>query len=1058
MRVNHRLTLLASACALAACGSIKEAPQAPTLQSLSSQVITVTPDDIDVVPDSQAAKVYGQLLDTDGVTPAQRAEALRRLADLELERAGKAASETNETGSPDLKTVIARYQEQLALNPNAPNKEQVLYQLARAQEQAGELENAIVTLRRLVAEHPRTAYIDEANFRRGELAFSLGRFDDAESAYVDVLNADRATPFRERAQYMQGWSRLKRGQADQALQAFFKVLDSKLAASPGSDKLASPDKFNKADKELLSDTFRGISIALTQLKGAESIPAYLPANNNLRQSYGQFVYEQLADYFIKQDRLKDAADTYARFVQLNPLDGQAPRIQSLAIDTYEKAGLVPEMLQAQRQFVTVFGRDSGLRTVRSKAWHDAQPKVQSYLGDLARHYHASAQASKRLSDYQESVRWYKELIANFPGDPQTIRNNFLLAELLFEAKLYSEAAIEYERVAYDYPWHAQAQEAGYAALLTHAQLRKDADPLTLTRLQRDSVNSALRFAKHFPGSERANAVLTDAAETLYALKDSEQANRVAMKIISLQPPATEAQRRVAWTIMAQTAYQRGAFQAAEQAYARLAELAPAQEASRKELLENQVVSLYKSADQEKKVGNLKAAASQFKRVAEMAMQPDIRANALFDAGAAEIELKDWANAQATLESYRQLYPKHGLQHEVAPKLALAYGEQQKWGPAAKELERVLASTKDANLAKQLQWQIAEYFDKAGDTASATRAYERYLTTLLAARPVALVTAIETRHRLAQLAKREGNAKREMALLKDIMEADRQGGAARTDRTRYLGAMAALALAEPSAQAFRQVALVEPLQKQLKLKKAKLEEALNAYALASEPGVAEVSTAVTYQVAAMYRDFGKAILGSQRPKNLSAIELEQYDVLLEEQALPFEEKASETHEVNARRATQGIYDAWVRKSMDALAEMMPVRYGKRERGEGFDLAEVSEAKLAEMAKRLELTIYESPRPAAQLNQLGVVYRRMGKFDQSRNAYEQALSRDPSYAAAALNLGILSDLYVDDWAKAVSMYERYLTMASQGDAQVSKWLADLKRRKMPRQAAEPKKEAP
>lgn len=1058
MRVNHRLTLLASACILTACGSVKEAPQSPTLQALSSQVVTVTPDEIDVVPDSQAAKAYGQLLDADGVTTAQRAEALRRLADLELERAGKAVSEANETGSPDLKTVIARYQEQLALNPNAPNKEQVLYQLARAQEQAGELENAILTLRRLVAEHPRTAYIDEANFRRGELAFSLGQFDDAESAYIDVLNADRVTPFRERAQYMQGWTRLKRNQPDQALNAFFRVLDSKLAASPGSDKLASPDKFNKADKELLSDTFRGISIALTQLKGTESIPAYLLAKNVLRQSYGQFVYEQLADYFIKQDRLKDAADTYSRFVQLNPLDGQSPRLQSLAIDTYEKAGLVPETLQAQRQFVTLFGRDSGLRTLRTRNWHDAQPKVQAYLGDLARHYHASAQTSKRLSDYQESVRWYRELIASFPGDAQTIRNNFLLAELLFEAKLYSDAAAEYERVAYEYPWHAQAQEAGYAALVTHAQMRKDADPLTLTRLQRASVNSALRFAKHFPGSDRANAVLTEAAEMLYALKDSEQANRVAMKIIGLQPPASDAQRRVAWTIMAETAYQRGAYQAAEQAYARLAELEPAKESGRREHLENQVVSLYKSADQERKVGNLKVAASQFKRVAEMATQPDIRANALFDAGAAEIELKEWANAQTTLESYRQLYPKHGLQHEVAPKLALAYGEQQKWAPAAKELERVLSSTKDANLAKQLQWQIAEYYDKAGEVSAASRAYDRYLSTILSDRSVALQTVVETRHRLAQLAKREGNAKREMALLRDIMESDRRGGAERTDRTRYLGAMAALTLAEPAAQAFRQVALVEPLQKQLKLKKARLEEALNAYGLASEPGVAEVSTAVTYQVAAMYRDFGKAILGSQRPKKLSAIELEQYDVLLEEQALPFEDKASETHEVNARRATQGIYDTWVRKSMDALAEMMPVRYGKRERGEGVDLAEATDTKLAEMAKRLELTIYESPRPAAQLNQLGVVYRRMGKFDQARNVYEQALSRDSSYAAAALNLGILSDLYLEDWPKAMAMYEKYLSMAPQGDAQVSKWLADLKRRKMPRQASEPKKEAP
>ena len=40
------------------------------------------------------------------------------------------------------------------------------------------------------------------------------------------------------------------------------------------------------------------------------------------------------------------------------------------------------------------------------------------------------------------------------------------------------------------------------------------------------------------------------------------------------------------------------------------------------------------------------------------------------------------------------------------------------------------------------------------------------------------------------------------------------------------------------------------------------------------------------------------MDSERPKELSKVELEQYNVLLEEQAFPFEEKAIELHEVNA----------------------------------------------------------------------------------------------------------------------------------------------------------------
>ncbi len=185
----------------------------------------------------------------------------------------------------------------------------------------------------------------------------------------------------------------------------------------------------------------------------------------------------------------------------------------------------------------------------------------------------------------------------------------------------------------------------------------------------------------------------------------------------------------------------------------------------------------------------------------------------------------------------------------------------------------------------------------------------------------------------RFAKADGNTARESSLTREIFQADLNGGASRTARTRYLGATAALALAEPAAASFRQVALVEPLQKQLKLKKSKMEEALKAYELAANYGVADVTTAATYRIASVYRDFGKALMTSERPKKLSKAELEQYDVLLEEQAFPFEEKATELHEVNARRTTEGIYDPWVKASFDALRELRPVRYGKVERSEG-----------------------------------------------------------------------------------------------------------------------------
>ena len=64
------------------------------------------------------------------------------------------------------------------------------------------------------------------------------------------------------------------------------------------------------------------------------------------------------------------------------------------------------------------------------------------------------------------------------------------------------------------------------------------------------------------------------------------------------------------------------------------------------------------------------------------------------------------------------------------------------------------------------------------------------------------------------------------------------------------------------------------------------------------------------------------MASERPKKLSKVELEQYNVLLEEQAFPFEEKATELHEVNAHRAASGVYDKWVQEQLRCPARAAP----------------------------------------------------------------------------------------------------------------------------------------
>jgi tetratricopeptide (TPR) repeat protein len=937
VRPGHSLALLA-ACALAACAS-KQRPGTtpdtePTLKTLAGRSVVVAPDsgvegDLD-----KTIAAYKSFLEA-APKSAQRPEAMRRLGDLEMDNADmRAASGESTTGVPDYKVAVARYQDYLKAYPNDPAIDRVLYQLARAQEQAGELEVSLKTLDRLVAEHPKTIYRDEAEFRRGELLFTLRDYPKAEKAYATVLSGDSGNPYRDRALYMQGWSQFKQARLDDAVRSFFGVLDLKLADRSDETELEALPGLTRGDRELLEDTFRVTSISLANLQGAESIPAYI--DSEMRQGYEFRVYQQLGELYLKQDRVKDAADTLSAFARRQPLHAQAPQLQARVIEIYQANGFAMLAIDAKKDYVSRYGIDSAFRRANPEGWEKAQPLIKTHLTELARYHHAVAQKSKTTADYQEAVRWYRVYLTSFPDDPQAAQNNFLLAELLREDNRLPEAAVEYEKTAYGYVPHEKSADAGYSALLSYAGQERRAAPSELPALQGTAVESALRFAKAFPSDSRSGAVLTNAAEKLYALRDGERASAVAQQVLALDPPASGAQRRVAHTVIANTAFERGSFDAAERSYGEVLALMGERDAGRAEMVERQAASIYKQGEQARAAGQARDAVGHFTRVATVAPQSAVRANAQYDAAAALIGLKDWEGAARTLEDFRQRFPNHPLQADVGSKLAVAYLEQGRWSQAAGELERVAGTAKDPTIARNSLWQAAELHEKAADKpptrAVATKAYERYLKQ----HPEPFEFAVEARYRMARLAKADGNAARELALQREVQLADLRGGAARTARTRTLGGLASLALAAPAVDAYRKVPLVEPLARQLKLKKAKMEDVLKVYAQASEYGVAEVTTAATFETAALYNDFGKAMLNSQRPRGLKKIELEQYNVLLEEQAFPFEEKAIELHETNTKRAAEGIYDEWVKKSFKALAELRPVRYGKNERSEvAFD---------------------------------------------------------------------------------------------------------------------------
>ncbi len=1022
-------TALATVALLGACAG-KRGPQPLeplTLKSLADRQVDVGPDAGIPANVDRTIAAYREFLAA-APKAAQRPEAMRRLGDLEMDSADNKAAAQSSTGVPDYRAAINRYEEFLKSYPKDPGNDRVLYQLARAHEQDGKLEVALVTLDRLVAAYPQTAYSAEAHFRRGELLFATRDYAKAERAYTNVLAGAAEHPYRDRALYMQGWSVFKQGRLEDSLASFLGVLDTKSAALAAGGPIDTLKDLSRADRELVEDTFRVTSLSLANLQGAASIAPLVAGGGSdgraTRRAYEFRIYQQLGELYLKQERVKDAADTLALFARQYPVHAQAPQMQARVIDIYQHHGFANLALQAKKDYVVQYGVASDFRHTNAAGWETAQPLVKAHLTELARHHHANAQKTKASADYEEAIRWYRLYLASYPQDPGAAQNQFLLAELLFEDKRFLLAAAEYEKAAYDFTAHPRSADAGYAALLAHAGREKEARAPELPAAQRAGIFSAMKFAETFAGDQRAGLVLASTAEKLFVLKDAEQAATVARRVLAMQPEVALPQRRVAWTVLAHTAFDSAAFGESEKAYGEVLALTEGGAAGRAELVERLAASVYKQGELALAQKQPRDAVLHFSRVATMAPQSAINASAMFDAASALIGLKDWDAAARALEDFRQRFAKHPLQSEVTPKLALVYLEQQRWAPAAAEFERIATNNPDPAIVRDAHFQAAALHEKAGAQPMAVKAWERYLKAF----PAPLEPALDARIRLAALARADGDSKRELALLKQAFDAEQRGGTERNTRTNGFGATAALALAEPAAEVYRKVPLIEPLQRQLKLKKARFEEALKAYATVGEYGVAATITAATFHTAALYQDFGRALMQSQRPKKLSKTELEQYNVMLEEQAFPFEEKAIELHETNARRAAEGLFDGSVDKSFKALAELRPLRYGKAER------ENVSND-----------TSNDASGASAALNSQGIALRRAGRFDDARRAYEQAIAADPAAAAPVLNLAILADLYLGDRPRALELYERYQALVSPADVTVAKWLADLKNRK-------------
>lgn len=1087
-------TLLAAWPALAAKAP---PPQAPTIGDLSTQAVPVTPGPAPAGGAAKAMENYRQFLKLQNADPKLRAEAMRRLGDLNLE-SGELERMASEVTRLDLggAEAIRLYTTLLKAYPDYARNDQVLYQLARAYDTTGQQSQALATLDAIATRYPKSRDIAEVQFRRGEILFSNQRYAEAQRAYEAVLSRGRSgSSFYSQSLYKLGWSQFKQGMSEESLKSFGDLLDLTLIDPHDSTRMRAWESLGRADRELAEDTLRVMSITFTYLDGAKSLDEFV-AHRERTPPYVWMLYSRLGDLYVDKQRYQDAASVYRAFVNRDPVDEHAPALSMAAIEAYRKGGFADLMLQGKLEYAQRYGFDAPFWNGRQ---HGAYPQVvaelKTNLADVAQYYHANAQKTRKPEDYAAAAHWYRSYLASFPDDPDSAATNYLLADALFESHQYLEAATEYDHTAYNYPRNARSAEAAHAELVAYQKYQDSVGADARAAVQSRATDAGLRFAQTFPEHPESAVVLTHAAQDLYAGGDQARAAQAAESLLARTPPVSLAQQRIGWSIVGQVRFNQGDYAQAESAFTRALAVAAPNDPERADLTERLADSVYKQAEAKRAAGDQAGAARDFLRVGQVAGNSKITATSQYDAAAALISAGQWDQAIAVLEAYRRDYPKSEYQADIERKLAVAYEQGGHTAQAAAQYERIAGNAReDRAVVREATMKAADLYARSGEDARSTAMLEK----LVHDYPTPVADAIEVRQRLLDAAIKSGNVERQRYWEREIVKADADAGSARTERTHYLAARAQLALAEPARDAFRAVKLVAPLKQSLAAKKKAMEAAIAAYKQVAEYQVAETTTAATYETAELYSDLAHDLMASERPKKLNADELEQYETLLEEQAYPFEEQAISIHELNTKRAPQGVYDDSVRKSFDALAKLKPARYGKVELSEtwlatlaysggsapdadaeaafarvpamtGHDQNQVrlelesfdrehpgfaapwidlgllarEQGKLSESEAALRRATTQQPSDPIAWSELGVTLRHEGKFSDAREAYQQAIAGNPDYAPAHRNLGVLLDLYMDDPAAALPEFERYQALSGE-DKPVASWIAELRAR--------------
>ena len=793
---------------------------------------------------------------------------------------------------------------------------ELLYQAARASDIAGEQRRSIGYLERILEAHADSGLVAESAFRVAEFRFSEGHYARAADAFRKAHERAPDEDFRNNSLYMLGWSRFLNDEAMTAAGLFLQFLDHHHYDDTGFETVSGKDA------EQVDDAHRVLSLIATYGEGPETLAAVLDTHGE--RSYVAGLYRHLIRFQRERGDHRASVATAEAFrarygdhpaapamlteaVESWRLAGNPRRMRDTmetAIEAYGAAGLMEQLDPAVRGDVMGYLRQLGV-------WHYGQGQAESGVESRG-HYREASQQLRRYADRR--ARFQQQAGA---GQTAACYMVLLAGDAAMRGGSTGNAAGLYERAAYAEGPFPGAGEAGYALVqLRHDQWRTGAFDEAGDQL----IADARRFVDAFPWHDNINGVRQNLANRLYEADRPEQARVVAQALVNAD--ATPEQRRAGWILLGHIRMDTGAYADAAEAWTRVRELTAADEGRMADFRKRHAVALYREAERLEAATKRAPALARYAEAYAAAPGTEVAASARFDEAGLMLTMERWDDAVQALARFREQYPAHELAQRAGERIVHAHRQAGRPGDAADAMLAAIPGDMTAEERWSYRLRAARHYREADRLPDAVALYEAYLSDGTAHLGDHGFRQ-ERRHELAGMQEQLGRNEALARTHQQLLEAETR--AEGTDRTALLASRSALWLGRRAADDFERIELGAPLEQSLARKRDALAEALDYFRQAEHFGYAETATESTYRMAELYRQLARDVIQSERPDDLTDLQASQYEMLLEEEAYPFEEKAIELHQRNQRRIPDGHWTGWVNRSLESLAELFPARY-------------------------------------------------------------------------------------------------------------------------------------